>query len=451
MGSNEKKIALAIGAALALAMGVIWVVPKPAPAPEEPVAEVTPAAAPQETIVAEPETVVAAEPEVIAEAEPEVIAEAEPEVVEEAEPEVVAEAEPEEVAAIVPTFDSFQREADGAALVAGRADPFVAVDVYLAGQVVSRAQTDGAGTFVTFVTVDPSDQPRTLYLVSDPEGAAVRSDETIIVAPFAPVVVAEAPTEPDVAVAEAEVVVEDPVLEDVTEVVEDVTEGVETVTEGVETVAEVVEAQIEDVVEAEPVIEEPVIASATVVAPDVVVEQPIQEVVVAEVEVNSVKEKVTEEVVEAPTEDVAEAPLPVAAPVLVSDAEGVRVLQPSDTAPDVLSNVALDAITYDPTGEVLLSGRAQGEGFVQVYIDNQPITTSRIAEGGGWRTELPEIDTGVYTLRIDEVDDAGTVVSRVETPSLQKIPRKMGSRLPCARCSREVRCGRLRVSSLAKA
>ncbi|MEM9788730.1 MAG: LysM peptidoglycan-binding domain-containing protein, partial [Pseudomonadota bacterium] len=100
--------------------------------------------------------------------------------------------------------------------------------------------------------------------------------------------------------------------------------------------------------------------------------------------------------------------------VLEADADGVRVAQ---TAPDLTPpNIALDAITYDPDGDVQLAGRATGDGAVQVYIDNQPVTASPVQEGGDWRVDLPEIDTGVYTLRIDEVDSAGEVVSRLETP-----------------------------------
>jgi len=104
--------------------------------------------------------------------------------------------------------------------------------------------------------------------------------------------------------------------------------------------------------------------------------------------------------------------------VLLSNAEGVRVIQPpasGEASPEVMSVVALDAITYDAQGDVQLSGRARGE-FVRVYLDNTPVTSSRIAEDGGWRSELPQVDTGVYTLRIDEVDAQGNVLSRVETP-----------------------------------
>nr|WP_255698646.1 LysM peptidoglycan-binding domain-containing protein [Yoonia sp. I 8.24] len=109
------------------------------------------------------------------------------------------------------------------------------------------------------------------------------------------------------------------------------------------------------------------------------------------------------------------APEPPAAPtVLQADAQGVRVVQSGPTLP--APNVGLDAITYDPAGEVQLSGRAVGDGAVQIYLDNEPVTTSPVTEGGDWQIDLPEIETGIYTLRVDEVDNAGDVVSRLETP-----------------------------------
>ncbi|MGR3435181.1 MAG: LysM peptidoglycan-binding domain-containing protein [Shimia sp.] len=104
--------------------------------------------------------------------------------------------------------------------------------------------------------------------------------------------------------------------------------------------------------------------------------------------------------------------------ILLADADGLRVLQ----GPEVTSNVALDTITYDDTGDVALGGRGAGAGFVRVYIDDQPVTTSRIGADGAWRTALPDVDTGVYTLRIDEVTPEGDVASRIETPFLREDP-----------------------------
>jgi nucleoid-associated protein YgaU len=90
------------------------------------------------------------------------------------------------------------------------------------------------------------------------------------------------------------------------------------------------------------------------------------------------------------------------------------VLQPA--GPQVMDSVALDTISYSDEGEVQLAGRGQGSGFVRVYLDNAPITTSRIEADGNWRTGLPDVDAGIYTLRVDEIDEEGAVTSRVETP-----------------------------------
>ena len=101
--------------------------------------------------------------------------------------------------------------------------------------------------------------------------------------------------------------------------------------------------------------------------------------------------------------------------LLASDEEGVRVLQ----GPDVLDSVAIDTISYDEAGDVALAGRgatSEEGGFVRIYLDNTPVTSSRIREDGSWRVNLPEVDKGVYTLRVDEVDEDGTVKSRAETP-----------------------------------
>ncbi|WP_375282270.1 LysM peptidoglycan-binding domain-containing protein, partial [Pseudooctadecabacter sp.] len=110
--------------------------------------------------------------------------------------------------------------------------------------------------------------------------------------------------------------------------------------------------------------------------------------------------------------------------ILAVTDEGVEIVQPavSDRSPEVMSNVALDTITYAPDGDVVLGGRALGEGFVQVYVDNAPVSRLPVDADGTWRGDLPDVDTGVYTLRIDEVDTDGDVVSRIETPFLREDP-----------------------------
>ena len=111
--------------------------------------------------------------------------------------------------------------------------------------------------------------------------------------------------------------------------------------------------------------------------------------------------------------------------ILAVTPEGVEVVQAPvarDAPPEVMSNVALDTITYNLDGDVVLGGRALGQGFVQVYVDNAPVSRLPVDEDGTWRGDLPDVDTGVYTLRIDEVDEGGDVVSRIETPFLREDP-----------------------------
>jgi nucleoid-associated protein YgaU len=117
------------------------------------------------------------------------------------------------------------------------------------------------------------------------------------------------------------------------------------------------------------------------------------------------------EVAAAPAEETPE-PAPI---VLLADEEGVQVLQSGGEGPEV-DSVMIDSISYDAAGEVMLAGRATGDGFVRVYLDNAPLDTAAVEEGGQWRLDLPDIDTGVYTLRVDELDAEGTVTSRAETP-----------------------------------
>jgi nucleoid-associated protein YgaU len=111
---------------------------------------------------------------------------------------------------------------------------------------------------------------------------------------------------------------------------------------------------------------------------------------------------------------------------LLADDTGIRVLQSGGAAPQVRT-VVIDTITYDLAGEVALGGRGAGQGFVRAYLNNKPIETAQIAADGQWRMPLPEVDTGVYTLRVDEVNASGTVTSRVETPFKREEPEVLAA------------------------
>ena len=103
------------------------------------------------------------------------------------------------------------------------------------------------------------------------------------------------------------------------------------------------------------------------------------------------------------------------ATVILADEDGVRVLQ--DGVPSVAKPaVTIDTISYSSNGDVILGGRGQAGNFVRIYLDNQSIATSKIAADGYWALELSDIEPGIYSLRVDELNAAGDVVSRAETP-----------------------------------
>ncbi|MEP5732392.1 MAG: hypothetical protein ABJL67_23835 [Sulfitobacter sp.] len=109
------------------------------------------------------------------------------------------------------------------------------------------------------------------------------------------------------------------------------------------------------------------------------------------------------------------------APVLKSTAEGVELLNPA--APEVMSSVAIDTISYSDAGDVQLAGRAQSEASsVRVYLNNNSVVSLSVDTQGRWRGDLPNVDEGIYTLRVDEVTSSGEVTSRIETPFKRESP-----------------------------
>ncbi len=114
--------------------------------------------------------------------------------------------------------------------------------------------------------------------------------------------------------------------------------------------------------------------------------------------------------------------------VLLADSDGIRVLQSGPgPVPQVQEQIVLDTISYDTEGEVILAGRGPAESDVRFYLDNQPVQLAEIDQSGAWRTPLPQVDPGTYTLRLDEVAQSGEVQSRIETPFQREEPELVQS------------------------
>ncbi|MGB8813433.1 MAG: hypothetical protein WCC57_09620, partial [Paracoccaceae bacterium] len=123
-------------------------------------------------------------------------------------------------------------------------------------------------------------------------------------------------------------------------------------------------------------------------------------------EAGGVAAEVTAAAVPEPVEPAAPAAL------LLSEA-GAQVLQSDGAA---LEGVTIDAITYTAAGAVQLGGRGLGGSVLRLYLDNVELHSLMVPKNGGWVTTLPQVTPGIYTLRVDQLDDAGKVTSRFETP-----------------------------------
>lgn len=319
-------------------------------------------------------------------------------------------------------------EADGGFLVAGRAQAGMPLAVMVDGAEVERVDVGDDGSFIVIGFLGFSDSPRRMDIVSDPDGAMIMADRTFLLdANPEPVVVAA--VEVDVAVDEqanepSGIVRQPEVIQQPVQVAE-----AEAETEAPDTTANDAVVVDTDVVVAEP--EGTTDASPTETATRTTIAPPTTRpsADVADSPAESADDPAAASAQDTALSDVEPAE-PASPAVLAITQDGIEVVQPATpagAAPVVMSNVALDTITYDPDGEVVLGGRALGGGFVQIYVDNTPVSRLPVDEDGGWRGDLPDVDTGVYNLRIDEIDADGDVVSRIETPFLREAPEDVAA------------------------
>lgn len=120
------------------------------------------------------------------------------------------------------------------------------------------------------------------------------------------------------------------------------------------------------------------------------------------------------------------------APAIVQpEEEELALLQPSAAGAQT-KVVFLDRISYSDGGKVDLLGRAVPGRVVRVYADGEPVAEASVDPTGRWRAWL-DAETGrrATLLRFDEIDDAGKVVSRIETSftyGLDDAPEEAGRR-----------------------
>ena len=79
--------------------------------------------------------------------------------------------------------------------------------------------------------------------------------------------------------------------------------------------------------------------------------------------------------------------------------------------------LSVDTVDYDDKGNVVVTGSAPKGAKVRTYVDNKPVGIAQADQAKSWQLKpKAEVTPGAHTLRVDQLDDSGKVVSRIELP-----------------------------------
>ena len=383
---------------------------------------------------------------------------------------------------VLPYIDLVRVEADGSAMIAGGGAPGGNLRVLLDGKPIDRATVDRSGRFALFVSLPGMDHAQTLQLEADAAGERRISSDTVLIQPSrSPVVTANAGAGAASAPADATVMADagagagsaatkaaagsartdtgavavasaEPTTADAAAPAGTATGTLPAGTASADTgapdtrgppastpdrgpaagtaLADATPAQGDGATTASPPAATTQLATAQGSQPAVAPGAPRQPLA-GDAPAGMQGPALASTTPNAPAPPVGSQTAPEAPRVLLADDKGVRVIQPGGPPP-VHAQVTIDSIAYRPDGDVKLAGRGEPDRFVRVYLDNRELVTARVGADGQWTTGLPGVDAGVYTLRVDELNDAGTVTSRAETPFKREEPAQIAAANPAA-------------------
>ena len=102
-------------------------------------------------------------------------------------------------------------------------------------------------------------------------------------------------------------------------------------------------------------------------------------------------------------------------PLIVrDDGNDLKILAPIQVSS--VDSITLDTISYTQDSSTELAGRARLDNTIRIYLNNKLESEVKVNESGAWKTTLSDIQAGVYTLRLDELNDNGIVEGRLELP-----------------------------------
>ena len=335
-----------------------------------------------------------------------------------------------------PSLETARVDDDGTALVAGSAYPGSILEILIDETVVETIKVGQDGNFAVLFDLELKDTPQIISIRSIEGDEILVSEETMIVAPKVIELAQATPVDTQQETQSVEEDVSEP--EDEPQKTNDAVSEGDTSTELPTATVKAIENDTSDeVVSADATQSE--LAIKTPQLP-----QPTQEDIEEEVQPTLTKEPTQSEIaslnteIENPIADTGtENPIadtgtenptadtgtenPTAdtgtenPTVLLADNEGIKVVQNS-AGPNVMTDVLFDTINYSKDGGVAVTGRGRPEAIVRFYLDNSPVASTAVDQQGYWTADLSDVEAGVYTLRLDQLDQTGKVSSRIESP-----------------------------------
>ena len=288
-----------------------------------------------------------------------------------------------------PKLETVRIDDDGTALVAGTAYPGSVLEILVDEKVVESVTLGQDGNFAVLFDIELKDRPQVISIRSIDGEVTLVSDETMIVAPkvveLAQADAADKQTQKQSVDAENSTEDVSPLIgESETTTEENLSSNLATETPLEEETEKAVEAEKmsnDNGVKADLINKTPELAQPT----EEKIEEDVQQILTSE-----------------PT-------------VLLADNEGVKVVQGGE-GPTVMTGVLFDTINYSTDGGVAVTGRGSPDAIVRFYLDNSPVASTAVDQTGYWSADLSDVEAGVYTLRLDQLDQSGKVSSRIESP-----------------------------------
>ena len=332
------------------------------------------------------------------------------------------EVAPEENISIYPPkLETVRIDDDGTALVAGTAYPGSKLEILVDEQVVESITLGQDGNFAVLFDIEIKDLPQVISIRSVDGEIILVSEETMIVAPKA-IVVAEAKIENN------ETENKNSELENSTESGGNPEKPNDAVS--IENSSNNLPDETKEQVKTDQIVSDNKVFDNSITQSDSTTKtpqlpQPTEEKIEEDVQKILTKEPSESDLTPVTDSNKAEQSSALISntvsneteqpTVLLADSEGVKVVQ-SGTGPNVMTDVMFDTINYSKDGDVAVTGRGSPDSVVHFYLDNSPVTSTEVDKQGYWSADLSDVEAGVYTLRLDQLDQSGKVSSRIESP-----------------------------------